>query len=131
MKLTLLESDLEAYPGMFVCGDGKTPALKGVFAAYPQETFKNKWRCQETVKTCRPYIARVAGKRTFPWRIMAVTAEDTQMPVNHLVYALAAPNRIGDYNWIKPGKVAWEWWNDWGISGVDFKVGINTPTYKH
>ena len=61
---------------------------------------------------------------------MAVTAEDTQMPVNHLVYALAAPNRIGDYNWIKPGKVAWEWWNDWGISGVDFKVGINTPTYK-
>ena len=131
VKLTLLESDLEAYPGMFVCGDGKTPALKGVFAAYPQETFKNKWRCQETVKTRRPYIARVAGKRTFPWRIMAVTAEDTQMPVNHLVYALAAPNRIGDYNWIKPGKVAWEWWNDWGISGVDFKVGINTPTYKH
>ena len=60
-----------------------------------------------------------------------MTAEDTQMPVNHLVYALAAPNRIGDYNWIKPGKVAWEWWNDWGISGVDFKVGINTPTYKH
>ena len=127
----VLESDLEAYPGMFVRGDGKTPALKGVFAAYPQETFKNKWRCQETVKTRRPYIARVAGKRTFPWRIMAVTAEDTQMPVNHLVYALAAPNRIGDYNWIKPGKVAWEWWNDWGISGVDFKVGINTPTYKH
>ena len=120
VKLTLLESDLEAYPGMFVRGDGKTPALKGVFAAYPQETFKNKWRCQETVKTRRPYIARVAGKRTFPWRIMAVTAEDTQMPVNHLVYALAAPNRIGDYNWIKPGKVAWEWWNDWGISGVDF-----------
>lgn len=66
VKLTLLESDLEAYPGMFVCGDGKTPALKGVFAAYPQETFKNKWRCQETVKTRRPYIARVAGKRTFP-----------------------------------------------------------------
>lgn len=81
-----------------------------MFAAYPQETFKNKWRCQETVKTRRPYIARVADKRTFPWRIMAVTAEDTQMPVNHLVYALAAPNRIGDYNWIKPGKVAWEWW---------------------
>ena len=131
VKLTLLESDLEAYPGMFVCGDGKTPALKGVFAAYPQETFKNKWRCQETVKTRRPYIARVAGKRTFPWRIMAVTAEDTQMPVNHLVYALAAPNRIGDYNWIKPGKVAWEWWNHWGIKGVDFEAGINNETYMH
>lgn len=131
VKLTLLESDLESYPGMFVRGDGKNPVLRGEFAAYPQETFKNEWRCQEMVKARQPYIARVEGKRTFPWRVFVVTEEDTQMPVNRLVYALASPNRIGDCSWIKPGKVAWEWWNDWGISGVDFKVGINTETYKH
>lgn len=131
VKLTLLEADLESYPGMFVKGDGKNPVLKGVFATYPEETFKNAWRCQETVKIRKNYIAEVNGKRSFPWRILAVTEEDSQMPVNHLVYALAAPNRIGDCGWIKPGKIAWEWWNDWGITGVDFKAGINTETYKH
>lgn len=31
---------------------------------------------------------------------------------------------------MKPGKVAWEWWNDWGLTGVDFEPGINTRTYK-
>ncbi len=131
VKLTLLESDLETYPGMFVRGDGKMPVLKAEFAAYPEETFLNAWRCQEIVRIRRPYIARGPGKRNFPWRIVVVTDDDTKMPVNHLVYALAAPNRIGDCSWIRPGKVAWEWWNDLGISGVDFKVGINTHTYKH
>lgn len=131
VKITLLESDLEAYPGMFVRGDGQKAVLKGEFAGYPEDTFLNAWRCQETVKTRKPYIAEVNGKRTFPWRILAVTAKDTQMPLNHLVYALASPCRIGDCSWIRPGKIAWEWWNDWGISGVDFKAGINTETYKH
>ena len=32
---------------------------------------------------------------------------------------------------VKPGKVAWDWWNDWNISGVDFKSGVNNDTYKH
>jgi alpha-glucosidase len=27
--------------------------------------------------------------------------------------------------------VAWDWWNDWNITGVDFRAGINTPTYKY
>ena len=53
------------------------------------------------------------------------------MPTNNLVYALAAPNKIGDTSWIKPGKVAWDWWNDWNLKGVDFKAGINFETYKY
>ena len=27
--------------------------------------------------------------------------------------------------------MAWDWWNDWNIGGVDFKAGVNTATYKH
>ena len=53
------------------------------------------------------------------------------MPVNNLVYALASPNRIGDCSWVKPGKVAWDWWNDWNLKGVPFKAGINMDTYKY
>lgn len=54
------------------------------------------------------------------------------MPTNTLAYQLASPSRIkGDTSWIRPGKVAWDWWNDWGISNVDFKAGINQRTYQH
>ena len=32
---------------------------------------------------------------------------------------------------MKPGKVAWDWWNDWNLYGVDFRAGINNDTYKY
>ena len=131
LKLTILESDLESYPGMFVQSQGVGKSLKGVFAKLPSATDQNAWRKQEYVTGRGKSIAKVNGTRTFPWRILAVSEKDTDMPVNNLVYALATPNRIGDYSWVKGGKVAWDWWNDWGISGVDFKAGINMNTYKH
>jgi len=130
-KLTIMESDLEAYPGMFVQSQGSKLSLKGVFAALPEKTTLNAWRKQEYVTEYGKDIAQVKGNRTFPWRIIAVSMKDTEMPVNNLVYALASPNRIGDTSWVKGGKVAWDWWNDWGISGVDFKAGINMNTYRH
>ena len=46
-----------------------------------------------------------------------------------MVYRLASPSRISDTSWIRPGKTAWAWWNDWGVYDVDFEAGINTPTY--
>jgi len=27
--------------------------------------------------------------------------------------------------------VTWDWWNDLNITGVDFRAGINTETYKY
>ena len=27
--------------------------------------------------------------------------------------------------------MAWDWWNDWNLYGVDFRAGINNPTYKY
>ena len=131
VKLTLTEADLESYPGMFVRSKGAAKSIEGEFAAYPTRMEHPPTRHMSQVKGRADFIAKTAGKRTFPWRVMAVTTDDTQMPVNPLVYALAAPNRIGDYSWVKTGQVAWDWWNDWGISGVDFKAGINTATYKH
>ena len=131
LKLTLLESDLEDYPGMFVKGDGKSTSLQGTFAHYPTELKSFAPRAMKRVMKRTDYIAKTDGKRNYPWRIWAVSERDTEMPVNNLVYALASPNRIGDSSWVKTGKVAWDWWNDWGISGVDFKAGINMDTYKH
>ncbi|SHE68250.1 alpha-glucosidase [Bacteroides luti] len=131
LKVTLLESDLENYPGMFVKSDTLKTNLKGVFAPYPAKTDFYPWRKQEYVTETYDYIARSKGNRVYPWRVFAITTNDTDMPVNNLVYALASPNRIGDTSWIKSGKVAWDWWNDWGLKNVPFKAGINTETYKY
>lgn len=131
VKLTLLESDLEAYPGMFVQSQQGKYGLKGVFAPYPAKTDFYPWRKQEYVTETTDFISRSRGSRSYPWRVLAITEKDTDMPVNNLVYALASPNRIGDTSWIKTGKVAWDWWNDWNLKGVPFKAGINMDTYKY
>ena len=131
VKLTLLESDLEAYPGMFVQSQQGKYGLKGVFAPYPAKTDFYPWRKQEYVTETTDFISRSRGSRSYPWRVLAITEKDTDMPVNNLVYALASPNRIGDTSWIKTGKVAWDWWNDWNLKGVPFKAGINLDTYKY
>ena len=127
-KALVCEADLEAYPGMFLRYDGQ---LMGEFAPLPDSTFIHHTRCMEKVATRHDYIASVEGKRSFPWRIVALADEDTELPVNNLVYALGSPNRIGDCSWVVPGKSAWEWWNDWGLTNVDFTPGINNQTYKY
>ena len=128
-KVTILESDLMSYPGMWLQADGDD--LKAVFAPYPKKMAYHPWRHMTHVAEASDYIATSTGKRNYPWRVFAVTEHDTEMPVNNLVYALASPNKIGDTSWIKPGKVAWDWWSDWNLKGVDFKTGINYETYKY
>lgn len=135
-KVTILESDLEKYPGMWLKAnsseqDKEKGILRAAFAPYPKEMAYYPWRHMSHVKSTCDYIATSTGKRNYPWRIFAITEHDTKMPTSNLVYALAAPNKIGDTSWIKPGKVAWDWWNDWNLKGVDFKAGINFDTYKY
>lgn len=78
------------------------------------------------------YIAECSGKEAFPWRIIMVTANDAEMAVNDLVWNLGTPaDPSADFSWVRPGKVAWDWWNDWNLYGVDFRAGINNETYKY
>ncbi len=131
VKVTVLESDLRSYPGMFVQAEKGSHSLKGVFSRYPK-TFDNyRGRVQRYVTSTEDYIAKSTGARTYPWRILAISSDDTQMPVNNMVYALAQPSKIEDTSWIHPGFSAWEWWNDWQLTGVDFHAGINMDTYKY
>ncbi len=132
-KAAVVEADLESYPGMFLAGnDEGLPVLKGKFAPYPlEEKFRGKSeRTLDVVKTA-DYIASTWGPRSFPWRAILYAAKDADLIGNDLVYRLGPPLAIKDTSWIRPGKVAWDWWNDWNIYGVDFKAGINTATYKY
>lgn len=128
-KVTMLEADVEAYPGMFARVDGR--GVSATFARYPKETAFYPWRQQEYVTQTEPYIAKTTEPRAFPWRAFAITTDDRQMPLNDLCYLLSSPSRLTDTSWIKGGLVAWDWWADWNLRGVSFKAGINMPTYKH
>jgi alpha-glucosidase len=129
-KLTLAESDLESYPGMFLkATEGR--GFTGVFAPVPVKLEADPSARQEKVKEYGNVIARTQGKRTFPWRVILMTESDKELPVSKLLYALASPSRIEDTSWIRAGKSAWDWWSEWGVYNVDFKVGANTQTYKY
>lgn len=131
-KVLLTEADLESYPGMYLHTAPGNNSFTGVFAPYPKTTVQGGHNMLQRLVTARePYIARVPGKQDLPWRVVIVSTADKQLADSDMVYKLASPSRIGDITWIKPGKVAWEWWNNLNIYGVDFKAGINNATYKY
>src|SRR6185503_10678182 len=127
-KAVILEADLQDYPGMYVT-PGTNQNLHSVFAPYPTE--ERVLGINYVVNNRAHYIAKTAGTRSFPWRVVVVSTEDRQLADNDMMQRLAAPSKVSDYSWIKPGKVAWDWWNDWNITHVNFKAGINVPTYKY
>lgn len=130
-KVCIAESDLEHYPGMYLWNPEKKNSLTGTFAPCPDQVEQGGYnRLQGVIRSRKPYIAACAGRTSMPWRTVIVATEDRQLPASDMIYKLAAPSRIGDTSWIKPGKVAWEWWNAMGLKGVDFKTGVNNDTYK-
>lgn len=127
-RIFISESDLESYPGMFLRKQGKYE-LAGKFAAYSLEEERNDDRQIFPTKRA-DYIARVNGTRNYPWRAMIVAENDANLITNQLIYKLA-PESEGDFSWVRPGKIAWDWYNALILTGVDFKCGINNDTYKY
>lgn len=128
-KIVITETDLIDYPGMWLRGDNSNMLFR-VSANYPK-TIEQKSDRYLPIKERENYIAKTSGTRTFPWRIFAIAENDADLITNELTYILASSNKIEDASWIKPGKVAWDWWNANNIYGVDFEAGINTETYKY
>ncbi len=129
VNVLITESAIEEYPGMWLRGAGNGK-LTAVWPAYPKEEVLKGDRNLVVTKT-EDYIAKVSGKRFFPWRVFIITPNDGGLIESDMVFRLASPNRLDNTDWIKPGKVAWDWWNANNIYGVDFRAGINNQTYKH
>jgi alpha-glucosidase len=130
-RIAITEADLDDYPGMYLQGsDDGTPGLTAIFPAYP---LKEKKTNDRTVKVTEraDYIAITKGDRSYPWRVIVIAENDGDLIETDIVYRLAKPLQLKDTSWIRPGKVAWDWWNANNIYGVDFKAGINTETYKY
>ncbi len=126
-KIVFTESDLFDYPNLFVQKQGS------VNAVFPHPITEQEQKGDRTtiIKKEADYIAATTGQRAYPWRLWMINDDDAGLLTNTLVYQLATPSRLADAGWIKPGKVAWDWWNDNNIFGVNFKSGINNNTYKY
>jgi alpha-glucosidase len=62
------------------------------------------------VLTTRPAAGATAPRRT-GWRV-AIVGSLADVVASDLPDDFAAPARIADTSWIKPGRVAWSWWSD-------------------
>jgi alpha-glucosidase len=129
VKIAIGESDVDDYPGLWLRGTGGN-GLDATFPPYPLKFNLVRDR-DEHVTESAEYIATTIGTRTYPWRVLGVAEKDGDLLTNQIVYLLEKPSQVTDTSWIKPGKVAWDWWNDWNVYGVDFKAGVNTATYKY
>lgn len=129
VKLAIAESDIEDYPGLWLKGTAGN-GLAGTFPAYPlKENLEHDRDLKVTERA--DYVAVTKGTRTYPWRIVGIAEKDGDLITNAMVYLLAKPAQVADTSWIKPGKVAWDWWNALNLYGVGFKSGVNTQTYKY
>ncbi len=123
------ETDLHDYPEMYLQTNGEG-GYEAIFPKVPS-TYFNVYDRLEMVGFTKPYIAKTDGSRTFPWRVFTIADSEDALMNSHLPYLLSAETELTETDWIKPGKVAWDWWNALQLEGVDFKPGLNTETYKY
>ena len=128
-KILISEANLMDYPAMFLRSTGQN-GMVSTFPKCPLEAEDSGDRSQRILKEA-DYIAKTSGTRTLPWRMFVVAKEDKGLIEQEMVFNLSDPNEIGVSSWIRPGKVAWDWWNHWQIWGVDFRAGINFESYKY
>ena len=130
-KVVIMESDLLDYPNLFLTGD-RNNTLSGEFPPVVlKSALKEDADRDEVLLEKASYIAETEGTRTFPWRVLMINEDDKAVIENNLVYQLASPSVTQDTEWIKPGKISWDWWSTLNVYGVDFKAGVNTDTYKY
>ena len=131
MKAIVMDAGVENYPGMFV-KKAAGNKLIAEFAPYPLEQEVGGFDRLNLVPTKRAdFIAKLEGRQALPWRAVVITERDADILNCDMAQRLAPACRIADTSWIKPGKVAWDWWNNTNVSGVDFKSGMNTDTYLY
>ena len=139
--MCVTESDLFDYPGWNMKrAEGETPALVANMARFPVKVeHRNGTEIGSPENPLRhiriteraAYLAETEGMRTYPWRVFMLAQAEYKLCEADIVYALASPCRLKRTDWIKPGKVAWDWWNCWNVSGVPFRAGCNTATYEY
>ncbi|MFB3905835.1 MAG: glycoside hydrolase family 97 protein [Acidobacteriota bacterium] len=98
IHLAVTEAALRRYPGMYLMrrdsGGGAAPELIARLSPRPDGT---KAICDLPMAT--------------PWRVVMVGERVGALLESNVVYLLNEPLALKDTSWVKPGKLAWSWWN--------------------
>ena len=77
------------------------------------------------------YLVKAETPRALPWRVFVLADAPSKLCEADIVYALGTPaDKDADFSWVKPGKVAWDWWNCFDNRRVPANGGCNTKTYE-
>lgn len=128
-KILFSDANVIDYPRIFLRSTGEN-GMTSLFPKFPTK-LEEEWDRSLKILEEADYIARTSGKRALPWRMFVVAKDDTALLEQELLFCLSDANELEDSSWIRPGKVAWDWWNQWQVYGVDFRAGRNTDTYKY
>ncbi|HTF95589.1 MAG TPA: glycoside hydrolase family 97 protein [Cellvibrio sp.] len=122
----LAESDVRNYPGSWFMGRGD-----GGLGVDIKLTPRFDSRADGLEKAAVRATMNADGVQS-PWRVIMLGDNPGDLAESSLIAALGEPTVIKDTRWIKPGKVAWDWWNDNQvvIENSNVKPGMNTETYK-
>ncbi len=149
VKLGMLQADLDDYPAMYLTYRPSHP--RSLVSIFPRRATRERpggFLNFDLVVTDRADdIAETAGMRSFPWRAFVLARRDADLVASDMVTRLApAPALLPivsrgktsnealapiPTDWIKPGKVVWDYWANWSLEGVDFVAGRNTATFKY
>ena len=130
VKAIAMDAGVVDYPAMMLL-KGEGNSLVAEFPPVPETVVQGGYNRLNLVPVKRmDCIATVQGAFATPWRAVVVTTRDADILNCDIAQRLAEPCRLDDVSWIVPGKVAWDWWNNNNITGVDFVAGMNTATYK-
>ncbi|MES3020230.1 MAG: glycoside hydrolase family 97 protein [Pseudomonadota bacterium] len=122
-SFALAESDVRGYPASFVSGRDNGSLGAELKHATRHDTAPGVRQSGTIAQITLPE----GGFKT-PWRVVMVGDTPGALVESQLVQMLATPTSLKDTSWIKPGKVAWDWWN--GSQVAIAEPGMNSATYK-
>ena len=108
LHVGFLESDLYSANGFEAMRIRYSRSLKSLVAT-------------SSIKSAQP------GQVT-PWRVILIGDTAGDLTANTVALNLAAPCKLKDTSWIKPGKGLWDW-RIHGYDNGDFKYDIDTRSY--
>ncbi len=114
---SITEANLGNFPGMYITRDTDTPpTLEARLSPVPGT----------------PDICMRSGSGfVTPWRVIMVAEKLVDLIPSNLVMNLNEPCRIEDPSWIRPGKVAWDWWSGQVVEQDSIEAGMNNATMEY
>lgn len=73
--------------------------------------------------------AGAAGAKLTPWRVILLGDNAGELRLSTTALNVAAPNKLTDTSWIRPGKAMWDWRAHGYRTADGFTYGINTGSY--